>query len=104
MMPSTQILVSAVCCACEVETTDVLGSRRFRELADARAIIWALQVDLLRTCKSAVARMWGVDHTTVLHGIKRARRLVKVDPGFRAKWNASATMARNALRIDAERS
>jgi chromosomal replication initiation ATPase DnaA len=67
-----------------ISAAEITGQRRLFALARARfAVYWlgvhALQLSLPQIGKKLSAR----DHTTVLHGIRRAAELREVDPAFR---------------------
>ena len=53
-----------------VALEDVMGPRRFGELVAARWEGWALARDNGHSF-AAIARSSGVDHTSVMHGVKK---------------------------------
>lgn len=68
-----------------LKTIDVLGHHRHRPLVRARAAICWLARRLTRRSIADIGRaLWYVDHTTVLHHLKRSELLRDEDAAFRA--------------------
>jgi hypothetical protein len=67
-----------------VSVAELLGARRYREIAEARFAIMAVY-SAAGWSLPRIGRMLGDrDHTTVLNGLRRAERLLASDPYFAA--------------------
>lgn len=75
-------VVQRVCHDRNVNVAQVLNGSRARPLARARFEIWWRVVGLINTAGrraysgAQTARLFRVDHTTVIHGLKRLEQLV----------------------------
>ena len=75
-------VVYQIACAVSVETglpvADILGRRRFQSHVEARQLVMYLAKQQ-GLSYSKIARAMGLDHTTIMHGVKAeaARRAVE---------------------------
>lgn len=63
-----------------VELEALVNRRREQPGCDARHTFWTYLYDGLGWSYPRIARIWGVDHTTVMSGVKKARALYEVTP------------------------
>ena len=65
-----------VCNYCQMTPTEVWSQRRWREVTQARFLIWALAREFCyQHSLPSIGRFSGRDHTTVLHGALQGQKL-----------------------------
>lgn len=75
---------------------DILGKDRFHFLMPARFAVWKALKDT--GCSYAqVGRWFDRDHTTIIHGVRRANQMVEQDVDYRAKVR-TLTMLREGAK------
>lgn len=82
-------MIAFVCAATGLRPTELISNRRSRVQAHGRfAIMWAAK-RLTRYSYPRIARaLGGFDHSSVIHGCRRAEALRDEDPDFRALSDA----------------
>lgn len=76
----------------DVTTEDILGKRRLRSIVDARRTAMVLAFNGSTLNKSAVSRMFGKDHATILHAIKTHAQLMEVDEQYNKAFHQIESM------------
>ena len=61
--------------ASNVSITDMRSHRRDRDLSDARAAVWMISKDLLKYPYTTLGRLYKRDHSTIISGCQRLRKL-----------------------------
>ncbi len=64
---SFEAVVNKVCIYYEVNKQEVLGNRRFEFLVRTRSIIINLMIEVHSISLSQLARLFNMDHTTIIH-------------------------------------
>lgn len=73
-----------------VTEAELLGRQRSRHLSRPRQIAMLIASEETTASLPTIANCLGNrDHTTVMHGIKRARELVAIDPAMAALYRAA---------------
>jgi hypothetical protein len=62
------------------EVNDIFAKKRDRVTSYARALTVHLAYDVMAIGKSRIARSLGVDHSTVIVGLKKSKDLIAKDP------------------------
>lgn len=75
-------VLAAVCKAFGFEANQIISLRRRSDIARARFALFMLMADLTTMSIAAIGRYTQRDHSTVLHGIKRARALLGQEVEF----------------------
>jgi chromosomal replication initiation ATPase DnaA len=106
--PLHERLIERATAEWDVSWGEVIGSIKEQRIVLARqAVMFALHAAGFSSTQ--IGKALGREHTTVLHGIKAARRRMDADAGYRRKVDAMAHMARqhvigrswNKARIEA---
>ena len=84
-------IVIAVCNVTQSPTTLVFGTRRHRTAMWSRWLVYLIAHDYCNLSYTAIGRVLNRDHTTVIHGIKRASEEYERDAHFRQAY-IQATM------------
>jgi chromosomal replication initiation ATPase DnaA len=63
-----------ICRAANVTVQELHSKERTRALVDARHAVWLLLYEHVGHSFNDIARMYGRDHTTVAHGVRRIKR------------------------------
>ncbi len=79
---SLDMIIVAVEAATGLTRREILSDRKMEELADARFAIWWLASKLTLLTTVEIGRQTNRDHSTVVHGIRRADELRAGDRGF----------------------
>lgn len=90
-------VIDAVCAAFEVERSNLLSNRKFVRLVNAR---WAacLMLQDLGITYSSIGRILKRDHAAILHGIRRIKDLLDVDPDYRQKLERARTLLKGETK------
>lgn len=82
-------MVTFVCFAIGTRPTQLISERRTKDLAYGRfAIMWAARQLTNYSYPRIGHALGGFDHTSVIHGIRRAEQLRETEPDFRALTDA----------------
>lgn len=74
----------AVCgLATGINKEELLGKSTRRQIVRPRWAIWHV-ASINRLSSSVLGRIFGKDHSTVVHGLKQAKLLIQSDPDFAA--------------------
>lgn len=77
-------MITFVCFAIGVRPNELISERRCRQLAHGRfAIMWAAKLLTSYSFPRIAKELGGFDHTSVMHGVKRAEELRATNPDFR---------------------
>lgn len=91
--PTLRSVARAACAAWDVTLPQLLSERRDAALVEARQAAWLLARELTTASLPAIGRAFRRDHSTVLHGLRRAAaRLAAPDPEFRARLAAARAL------------
>lgn len=81
--PTLEQLLDACCKASGVTLEEVMGSSRLRTVVDCRKLFCYLATRDRSDTLATIGRLIGVNHATVLHHRKDAKKLLEVkDPSF----------------------
>lgn len=69
-----------------VGVSDLLGTRRNREIAEARMWLYLLLFEHYRMSYSEIGRALKRDHGAVIHGVKAAKERIAMDKRDRETW------------------
>lgn len=85
----TQIsqITTAVCTAFNVEKTALLSPRRNADLPLARFAAYKLARDMTNYSLPTIGRVYHRDHTTVMHGLKRANKMLAENAHFTTRYS-----------------
>ncbi|HEY5714560.1 MAG TPA: chromosomal replication initiator protein DnaA [Candidatus Gracilibacteria bacterium] len=73
-------VITAVSEYFQVPATDLLGTSRKQEIVLPRQICWLLCKELLKMSLEAIGEAFGgKNHTTIMHGIKKVKELIRKD-------------------------
>lgn len=75
-------IIDCVCGHTNKPKNDVLGRSRKSDFIQSRHLCMYLLFDLLKMPKSQIGRIFNVNHTTVIHGIKKTEALLETDVEF----------------------
>lgn len=67
----------AISKASRVSIEDIRGSKRDKEMAEARQAIWYVGHDYLGYSYAELGRYYQKDHTTIIHGVAKIRKAQK---------------------------
>ena len=81
-----ETIVSVVCKELSVNPNDIFVDKRHRHICDARFMIMILMRIYLRYTYLQVSEALNKDHTTIMHGLRRIRKLNATDTIFREKY------------------
>jgi chromosomal replication initiator protein len=77
---STDDVITVVSDYFQIPATSLLGTSRKKEIVFPRQIAWLLCKDILNMSYEAIgADFGGKNHTTIMHGIKKMKKLVRTD-------------------------
>lgn len=79
-------VLAAVCDAFDVAPADLLSNCRKRVCAYPRFALYLLLSEYLPWSLPMIGRKCNRDHTSVIHGMRRARDLLAIDEDFRTKY------------------
>lgn len=92
-------MITFVCFAIGARPTELVSLRRSRHLAFGRfAIMWAATQLTNYSYPRIAEALGGFDHTTIIHGVRRAEQLRETDPDFRHLTDALIAHFRAELR------
>jgi len=74
--------VARICNEFGITRSEILGSSRLRNIADARAILSYLLHKRLKMTSLAVGKYLGRNHATVLHACKKVENLMQFEKGY----------------------
>lgn len=80
-------IISAVCIGLQIDNRDLVGKSRERDISDARKIAFRLLRDLSRLTLVQIGKLFGKEHSTVVHALTSFDELYQFDPAFKAKFN-----------------
>lgn len=83
------VIVDAVAEAFGVTSYHLYSPGRAKPFCRARFACYLLASDRCRLSLNQIGKRIGRDHTSVMHGIRRARRLYEHDADWRAKFDAA---------------
>jgi len=76
-------VIKGVCFYLNINEKLLMAKDRNRELVEARFISFYHLHFTYGMGKSEIAKRFKLDHTTVLHGIKRCQQLIALEPAFK---------------------
>lgn len=87
---SMHAIMHEVCVAFGLRRSVMLAKCRKREIVDARnAVMWIAR-DVLNLELKVIARcLGGMDHSTIVHGLRRAATRLEESPEYRKRFNAA---------------
>lgn len=85
--------VNGICAAFDVKRIDLLGTSRKQSCAKPRQALFLMMSEVLPWSLPQIGRACNRDHTTVMHGIRRAKGFVETDPEFRARFFKAMSIA-----------
>ncbi|MCA3704272.1 MAG: hypothetical protein INF12_14715 [Methylobacterium sp.] len=98
-MPRLPLIASAVAAEARISPAELAGKSRAKPLVRARHLAWLIASELTGMTLNQIGRGFGGrDHTTIMHGICRARELKATDPAFRALHGAATRRALASMR------
>ena len=65
-----------ICKAADITHEELYSRERSRPLVDARHAVWLLLYEHVGYSYNDIARLYGKDHTTIAHGVRRIKRTV----------------------------
>lgn len=74
-----------------IRAADILGPCREREIAHLRFAVW-LALHTRGFGYAPIARRFGRDHSSIMHGVKRAREIAAGNPAYAAFIDALAAV------------
>jgi hypothetical protein len=84
-------MITFVCTHQRLRPTELISNRREKRLAHSRfAIMWAAKKQTTYSYPQIARALGGFDHTSVMHGVRRAEQLRAADPEFRSFSDALA--------------
>ena len=81
--PHGQAVLRAISEATEIPLVRLTGGERNQPLVRARWVFCWVMHQTSGYSLPEIGRLIGRDHTTIMHGLRRARELRASDPGFR---------------------
>jgi chromosomal replication initiator protein len=87
MPESISKLEGVIARAASVDVDEIRGLNRHRSTAEARHAVWFVAHDHLGYSLKFIGDVYGRDHTTIMHGVKRMRehkRSQKIIEGIRS--------------------
>lgn len=88
MKPINAQILARVSERLEVTREQLLGSSRRKSLVEARHLVFLLARELSRESFPELGATFGFDHTTVIHGVERIRRVIETDRVLRGHYDA----------------
>ena len=95
---------SSVCEAWDVSEIALLSNRRSTEIVHPRFAGYRLSKELTPCSFAVIGNSFKRDHTTIIHGVDRAKALLKESPDFREKYNKCLSVLSDDVRELHERS
>ena len=89
-------LINRVCIMCEVNKNDLLSKGRSQDLVRARSIIHNILSEKYRMSLNNIGKIFGQDHTTVLHSINMKANKERYWSLDQTIWVAYARLIQNA--------
>ncbi len=81
-----EMIILDVCFVFDVDRLDLLSQRRFAKLILPRKLVCYLCRHFTTRSYPGIGRKLGNrDHTTIMHAVRSATKLLKIDPAFAAK-------------------
>ncbi len=84
---TSEFILATVCIACDVTIQAVCGSRRQRELVEARVIYVYLLRNILKFNYSHIGRLLKKDHSSIIYYINVFDELIDYNKEFQEKYN-----------------
>jgi hypothetical protein len=88
-------IINAVAAHYKVSRHDILSARRTGPVVYARQVAYYLSKVLTLKSLPQIGRVFGRDHTSALHGVRKIERLVPIDHGLAAEINLIKQALRN---------
>lgn len=90
-------VLNAVCDVHSITIYDILGTRRSRVIVDARTQAMAIFYVYLFYAYTRTAKVFGKDHSTVIHAVNNTKDLSEIDSNYAAQFSRTIEAVRRAV-------
>ena len=90
-------VLDTVCDIHNITIYDILGTRRSRVIVDARTQAMAIFYVYLFYAYTRTAKIFGKDHSTVIHAVNNTRDLSEIDSNYAAQFSRTIEAVKKAV-------